>query len=392
MSQPQVLEFDIVFHLFGEQAIPNFMAIKLCRATPHVPVVTAKTVNLIDRVKAALGPGHDPLPFLEVDPYDIGALRTRLEDGAAKAKGMRIGFNLTGGTKPMFAAALDVCRRCDGTAFYIDTHRRTIDFLEPNRPAIPLPPAFSSVEEFVRLAGYGIKQPGRWEDAAGRDSRVELTKACWRQRSLIGKFQRQLAAFNERPGAAFKIGGGEKEKTRFSASLREGSTADLSMGGKTFSIPDFPDFARYLSGGWLEEFCFISLLPLVEKGEILDLRIGMMPSWGGGDDKRAQEFDVAFTDGYGLTVIECKAGSVNQEAVQKLENLTRMFGGVFGKGILASSFPLYGSIPSRISSSPNCAAIVGHAGESIMSHALSIQPGKIVGSGQKGRRSKKRHR
>ena len=51
-----------------------------------------------------------------------------------------------------------------------------------------------------------------------------------------------------------------------------------------------------------------------------------------------QEFDVIFTDGYTLTIVECKSGSVTSEQVVKLHQISKKFGGGDGKAILVSSF------------------------------------------------------
>ena len=50
------------------------------------------------------------------------------------------------------------------------------------------------------------------------------------------------------------------------------------------------------------------------------------------------ELDISFTDGYSLYIIECKAGNVTQDHVMKLQNLVRFYGGVEGRGIIASCF------------------------------------------------------
>ncbi len=52
-----------------------------------------------------------------------------------------------------------------------------------------------------------------------------------------------------------------------------------------------------------------------------------------------QEFDIVLTDGKRLYVIECKSGRRSKgEFVEKLSSITRQFGGVEGRGIVASCF------------------------------------------------------
>jgi hypothetical protein len=395
VSAPEVslpeLEFDRVFHLFGEQTIPNFMGIRLCSSPVHIPVVTDRTKALAGRVAAALGVPVSSLPQLVVDAYDVSSILRAMGDATGSSGGERIGFNVTGGTKPMFAAALAACHRCNGTAFYVDTYRRTIDFLSPYRELLQMPRVFSSVDEFVALAGQTTACPGRWEDDGSRECRQELTQACWGSRRLLGQHQKEVARHNDkRNWHPFEIERGTSTRTRFLAGLDRSGNAEVLFGDKQFRVSGFPELARYLSGGWLEEHVFRLLSPLHERGTLVDLRIGYCPSWQhdlpNQEAQEAQEFDVAFTDGYTLTVIECKAGRVSQEAIQKLENLVMTYGGPLSRGVLVSAHPLTGSIPTRVSNSRCLGAFSGAAVEQLPERILHIEPGTILKAGRTGRR------
>jgi hypothetical protein len=71
----------------------------------------------------------------------------------------------------------------------------------------------------------------------------------------------------------------------------------------------------------------------------------------------AQEFDCAFTDGKRLWIVECKAGVVKQDAIQKLENNLRQYGGVAARGLFVSGLPLNDANQSRIDSIPSITAV-----------------------------------
>ena len=53
----------------------------------------------------------------------------------------------------------------------------------------------------------------------------------------------------------------------------------ISIGTKHFEFKEWPDFAKYLSGGWFEEYTFMKLQPLVDAGLIKDMRIGLEVSF-----------------------------------------------------------------------------------------------------------------
>ena len=126
-----------------------------------------------------------------------------------------------------------------------------------------------------------------------------------------------------------------------------------------------PDFARYLCGGWLEEYVYLLLEPQLKAGVIKDLRIGLEVSWAPRDainaKMPAQEFDVCLTDGNRLTILECKAGGVYVEDVYKLGNCVANYGGVDAKGLLISAFRPSESIRKRIEASANLRCLAGPA-------------------------------
>jgi hypothetical protein len=108
----------------------------------------------------------------------------------------------------------------------------------------------------------------------------------------------------------------------------------------------WPDFAKYLSGGWFEEFVYLQCKPYEDAGVIQDLRINVKlnlkqeNAWGYSSfGVEYNELDITFTDGYSLYIVECKAGNVTQEQVMKLQNLVRFYGGIEGRGIVACCVP-----------------------------------------------------
>lgn len=75
-----------------------------------------------------------------------------------------------------------------------------------------------------------------------------------------------------------------------------------------------------------------------------------------------QELDITFTDGRRLYVIECKAGNVKSDHVMKLQNIVRYFGGIEGKGILASCFnPKENVVKKRIDDSKILQSVSGNS-------------------------------
>jgi len=127
--------------------------------------------------------------------------------------------------------------------------------------------------------------------------------------------------------------------------LDKNQVAKVVGSGLDLSFENWPDFAKYLSGGWFEEYTYMQFKPYKDAGVIKDLRINLklrlsettsshFPDWR----QDYNELDVVFTDGHSLYIVECKAGNITQDQVMKLQNLVRYYGGVGGRGIIASCF------------------------------------------------------
>ncbi len=135
------------------------------------------------------------------------------------------------------------------------------------------------------------------------------------------------------------------------ASLVRGGEPKLVLNGMAIEVPK-QGFFRFVQGGWLEEYVYSLLAPLEGQGVISDIRVGYEPDYPDGGSSRwgAQEFDCAFTDGRRLWIVECKAGLVTQEAIQKLENILRTYGGVAARGLLVGTRPLNNANQMRVDS------------------------------------------
>ena len=349
-------EFDVVFHLFGEQRLPSLLGIIQFPSRRHVFVSSPEyPPNCMRRFI----PEGAEFAELSVNPFDpMSANVEILRAVAAMPPGARIGFNLTGGTKLMFAGAHAACRKVGGVPFYFETRDHSVVFLDDF--ATMEVRGADDVDRFIELGGFSVSRRGLWNDEPIRERRRELTEILWNERSRIAKLYRNLSeiAGNRAPSREFHI-----ETESVSASLDGDNHGYLRIGRDEYSVDCCPDFAAYLCGGWLEEYVHLLLDPLKQAGEIRDLRVGLEVAWAPSRDDpslvAAQEFDVVFTDGKRLFIIECKAGRVLNEDVYKLENSVRNYGGIEARGILVAAFPPPEPSRRRLRSSKNLSYYAG---------------------------------
>ena len=327
--------FDVTFHLFGEQRMPALLSIRQFESAHHI------FVNSKDFPATCIRPfiGSRDLHELPVDPWDDRAVHEQITNLAKQfPEKIRIGMNLTGGTKLMFAGALSAARELGAVPFYFDSKNRHVTFIDSVRREKIRP--IDSIETFVRLNSDGLQITGSSVINDILPNRQLLTDTLWIHRDKMRRFYRELTDYNN----LFKPF--EMCRDGFSFRLDHLGTVSVQGYGLDLVFEKWPDFAKYLSGGWFEEFVYLQCKPYEDAGSIQDLRINVKINLNTEEGKgysnfgvEYNELDITFTDGYSLYIVECKAGNVTQEQLMKLQNLVRFYGGIEGRGIVACCVP-----------------------------------------------------
>lgn len=355
-------DFDMIFHLFGEQRMPSLLGIKQFKSKKHVFVNTSQYPAKVMK-NFLINEAFDELyvdPFNPIDVNDKILAYLKKYD-----QNLKIGFNLTGGTKLMYAGALSSCKKINATPFYFDGVNNKVIFLNnfKSSPTIDI----DSVETFLKLHGneLNISNKGLWDEIPdikliGRD---ELTKNLWKNRRDIASLYKRIYPFVEED-KAFDIA-----NKKIQIKYDKNKNVTINLNDNHFSFENWSSFGKYIMGGWFEEFVYLQLCPLLELGVIKDLRIGLEVSFKEKESNKKlngfhnlkrisnntyQEFDLIFTDGKKLYIIECKAGSIKTEYIMKLQNIIRYFGGIEARGILAACFqPNHQVVKKKIEDSSN---------------------------------------
>jgi hypothetical protein len=352
--------FDVIFHLFGDQRMPSLFGILQFPCTRHIFITSEKyRPELMEQFMV----NGSECERVNVNPFDPMSTKVAVLKAVANIpNGKRVGFNLTGGTKLMFAGAIAACRKIGGAPFYFETKDHNLIFLD-DFTTMPMR-GVDNLDMFFHANGFTVVNKGNWADCDIRSQRKPLTQKLWEERAGIAQLYARLVAPADFDGDEFivfnlkqdvKIKG---QVVTVEASLDKDGQAFFDLGGAKFAYQYCPDFAKYLAGCWLEEYTYLILEPGLHKGKIRDLRIGLKVCWDDmdrvGAKRSAQEFDVVFTDGKRLFIIECKAGSVTSEHVYKLQNCVQNYGGVDAHGIMVSAFPPHSQVTrKRLSSAAN---------------------------------------
>jgi hypothetical protein len=295
----------------------------------------------------------------------------------------------------MAIASLHHALETGARAFYVNTEGEVIQWFggEWRRETLR---GSLEVEDFIRLAGHDLTDPGYWEDVTDREGRTDVTRTLWKFRRCIAKTYTDIVNVIEN-GGSLNTTARYKSKQQAMTIEWKGGTGRLVCeqgGNRVVDVEvEWPDFLQYVAGGWFEEYCYLLLRKQLRDDGVEDIRIGLRPAWNmdGPEDTSGpgkQEFDVVVTDGLRLIIVECKSGwSVRQEHIQKLENNVHFFGGVMARGILAAALKIDPSgDPSpnrdRIHQSRCLAAFGGEAVKTRMADAiLEVSPGEVITRG-----------
>lgn len=248
----------------------------------------------------------------------------------------------------MYAGALSACRKVNATPFYFNDYSHQVIYLNDFHTEDIKP--IHRIEPYINISANEliVSNSGKWKDVYGINDfqRQELTRLLWIKRKTIISLYNDLCDgnYNIKPGMDFEFTTKNEDiKVSLQSNKHAKAIIKTYQGNRIFEFNDWPDFAKYLSGGWFEEYTYLNLMPLVDDGIIKDIRIGYRVALNDGvngkepfkKNQTYQEFDIILTDGKRLYIIECKSGNtVIGEYVNKLESITRYFGGVMAKGIL----------------------------------------------------------
>jgi hypothetical protein len=111
--------------LVGEQPLPNFLPVRFYKPAAVLFVYTERTKRVYDRLYGNLN-GEAQIHGLEVEPYDIGAVATKLQTRLVELAldHTDLLFNVTGGTKAMALAAYQIAQQRAAPVLYLESEGR----------------------------------------------------------------------------------------------------------------------------------------------------------------------------------------------------------------------------------------------------------------------------
>ena len=372
-----MLDVKKVYHLMGEQTIPIFLsAIQFQPWVHHYLLATKKTEYSANYVVKALqdrqisaevrliGAENAAVSFRLLNESISEILDDTNKEEAPSA------FNITGGTKPMsFIALLLGNKRPWLAPFYLDSIGRKMLWLK-DYSETELEEKIE-LKDFIALCGMEISN----EDIS--EPSEKLLDLMYQNVTVIQRSQEKFASCIQKNGK--KTQNPKDSFQQFLAELSENMSKKHIQSWKplwneyTATESSWQQQAKFLAGGWFEHY--VGNLIRRHSASPQAVRIGLEISKSG-DYETLQEFDVVYTDGFQLVILECKAGQIKQDHIQKLMNLRDFFGGSLGRCALVTLVEADTSnnkrihLRDRITANKKIAAFCGKAGLQILPSRL----------------------
>jgi hypothetical protein len=268
--------------------------------------------------------------------HDLAQLRqwakARAEEIAGNYHDNRRIVNLTGGNKLMTLAFFEAFQGKTTELIYCDTEHDRIEYLRDDQADPRLPVNILKLKPYLAAQGFRLRENDT--DVQGIRQRTDLTRKLAEAAPRIsGLIQALNGAFFEydKPGALVGIVETDRLNPEEKNLLADIQQLNLLEGRQLKKA----SAARYLGGGWLEEWCWVigQELEQADPGRRLSRdRWGISQKIDAFENTRAtlyplNELDTVFIHRNRMLLIECKTGvqlsetGKGQDILNKLEAL-----------------------------------------------------------------------
>jgi len=287
-----------------------------------------KTVHILDTL-SQIGLSFENRYEIEVKEDSILDCKRKLDEWVIGKEGADFSVNLTCGTKIMSIAAYEFFKDFGSKMIYIPVGENAFLTTFPKKAGNEKTPLSLRLNVANYLAAYGLrvtnqkKLVSNQNDALQRKDLSEWIVIHYKDaKPLLDRFSEKLRKHrNDRAGYNFDtsyIPQHNAEKELF-------KLAGFEYKNSTYSKQLTQSEIIYLTGGWLEEYCYNEIVKFHKKG-IDDVVLGIVPEAKG----HKNEFDLMFTKDNALYTVECKSLDQNDdkkaEALYKIAALQKDFG------------------------------------------------------------------
>ncbi len=333
------------------QNLANLIPAVQCNAARAWILQTPAMRASAGHLAAALKARGVQVQRIDFDDGDVGTLHAQAEAIALQLDGRPVTINFTGGTKPMTLAltqtlAPHLATGGDATQphlVYCDTAHQRLDWLAPAARSEPMADVLR-IDDVLLAQGYRRQGGSGGAEAAERQRAAQEREAMTRWiGEHIAPLARFFGAMNALAGAALGNGGrfAPEQQLNYPPGgaavewLRECHAHGLAhWDGDVQVVFGSAEAARYLGGGWVEDYAALKIAGARAHDHAVSLRVQHV------DSDSTNEIDACVVHRNRVLVVECKAahpGGSDADWIYKLSQLARAIGGALATPLLLSA-------------------------------------------------------
>jgi len=339
--------------LVSHQLLPNLLLCCDDTSKPELVVLLETTVmhNKSQLLSKLIKQQGCSVEIVNVNSYDVSVIQQLMGNLLNRFSAEIVAVNVTGGNKLMAMAAFLESWSRNVTTFYVDTDTDTIWQLGEPSQQFPLPDIFK-VNLYLQAYGYRILATGEqslFPELAQLANELTDDLNCWGGAIKTLNYYANKAEYSLNTQLAER----DLANQNFIQLLDKMATTKLlCRDGVRLVFAD--EKARFFAnGGWLEHHVLGVVQKLRQDDRIRDVFMNVTLA----DESGAKnEIDVLFTSRNRLFMIECKTKNMQtdrarvDDMIYKLESLKGLIGGLYGRTMLLSYFPISNADQTRCSS------------------------------------------
>lgn len=322
--------------LVSDQPIPNILGIHHFRPDELLFISTAemerkgKTNSILDALNIIGLDYRNRAEKVVVKEDSILDCHKKLEEWVKGREDSEFVLNLTCGTKIMSIAAYEYFKDYSSKMIYIPIAKNEFIVPFPKKTPGKVVPLDLRLDVMGYLTAYGLRILNAGKLASNQSTaqqRRNLSEWIVRNydevKPLLERLSEKLRKHrDDKNDFEFATSYAPKRKKEEELLKKVGFSYAEGTYRKTLNQSEIV----YITGGWLEEFCFNELQKFKGRG-IDDLVLGIIPQNALG---RNNEFDIMFTKDNALYTVECKSldqkDDTKTEALYKIAALQKDFG------------------------------------------------------------------
>lgn len=261
----------------------------------------------------------------QIDPFDYESIKTKTEEIIFENSNDDFELNITGGTKIMAIACQQVFNDLKFPIFYIDQKHVLFDITDKKTTVIK--PKIT-IDTFLKITGHSKYQLGSLTDF----SNDEISLAEYVLKHIESGWYWQAHGLLYKKGKYVRV-----NQLNFSH-----KNLTLNWDSKVIQITNGTDVKSFstkrgldilFTGLWWEILIGKAVSKWSHTFEFkMNLRIKSKVS----EQQDKNEIDIVLNTGKNLIFIECKAGDVTQDDINKIKAVADLYGGISSRSILVA--------------------------------------------------------